>query len=947
MGSNGKGKKSIGSNLLGFLGGIRIKKIDNDAIKKLALDIANKLDDYEKLNVNSILGESPYFDWVKNFFDTYYNEIYKSNPVIVTPSDKVNKILKLLVVFNPAEIVISTETEEKEVTSTATEEKEVTSTALNAQDLAILLDALTEFEGRENERELYLKRLFPEDKYPKLAEMIKQLQNEVQKTQNEIKVADTKKVGVTKISREPVDRERHDGENLDTRSSVFVSEHGMGNQKNEAIMSLMASEIVKEAHRIASGAKDVSPDEIRSVLTKISAKDSKRIPTTAEVKSAISEHLHESGNRIGILRNVEISVGGVMEKSSILDDITAAASGLVAKKVTYTAADKMINKILEPANARDYTNLIRKAAEQAINPNEVILTQQGIATHFKDRSRPETSEEILQIDKSIKGLGVKIYIENPTIAFIASSSFANQQIDRETRLLSNGTQVKNLPPEDKVKAREALLVVAEISKKVATDEKAVLVRLTVMDKSFDSVKKEIGDTKLEMAINDTAALVAFANMNKTAELTAEKFHQNTLILDRFGISTDSMGKVVSSTKKAVDVIRDPRSKVFFQDFKKNILSSKYAGSILSTLNSGKAGKIINFTSKVLNIKEEVYTRVISYLAKRGMVQGAKTALMSLAGKIGVREIAGQVAAKGLAKTILTPILATLGIATGPPGWLAAAVSWVVTELAFKIKDKFVSVLKREGLLQAIFTAPAIVVGATIEFVAKIFGAFAIINLSVIFAVVLVSMFMGIFLIQAFNTGVFQSTLMPVKPAPTYSFLGVGIDTVYPPDDSVSPPDRSNVPEGCPSGWPLKTPFQVTQGAYGRFSHRIIDAIDMFGTRGDLFMSPIYATHTGKVSAGGGEGSSYGFYVTISSICEGLPVTTWYAHMPYIEYSRFASGTVKRGDVIGHVDNSGTFRSRNSTSHLHYEVRGGNFKLNDLLPKKVPIGCFWNCGVYGP
>ena len=51
MGSNGKGKKSIGSNLLGFLSGIRIKKIDNDAIKKLALDIANKLDDYEKLNV--------------------------------------------------------------------------------------------------------------------------------------------------------------------------------------------------------------------------------------------------------------------------------------------------------------------------------------------------------------------------------------------------------------------------------------------------------------------------------------------------------------------------------------------------------------------------------------------------------------------------------------------------------------------------------------------------------------------------------------------------------------------------------------------------------------------------------------------------------------------------------------------------------------------------------
>lgn len=95
-------------------------------------------------------------------------------------------------------------------------------------------------------------------------------------------------------------------------------------------------------------------------------------------------------------------------------------------------------------------------------------------------------------------------------------------------------------------------------------------------------------------------------------------------------------------------------------------------------------------------------------------------------------------------------------------------------------------------------------------------------------------------------------------------------------------------------------------------------------------TPIYATGDGRVEAAGFDGG-YGHRVIIN---HGYSYKTLYGHM-----SKFivkAGQQVKRGDLIGHVGNSGT----SSGPHLHYEVHKNgkpvnpvNFIYNDLTPSE--------------
>lgn len=97
-------------------------------------------------------------------------------------------------------------------------------------------------------------------------------------------------------------------------------------------------------------------------------------------------------------------------------------------------------------------------------------------------------------------------------------------------------------------------------------------------------------------------------------------------------------------------------------------------------------------------------------------------------------------------------------------------------------------------------------------------------------------------------------------------------------------------------------------------------------------TPIYATGDGTVeTAQTRNGSGYGKYVKID---HGFGYETLYGHMSRINVRRGQS--VKRGDVIGYVGNSG----RSTAPHLHYEViRNGskinpiNFFYNDLTPEE--------------
>lgn len=94
-------------------------------------------------------------------------------------------------------------------------------------------------------------------------------------------------------------------------------------------------------------------------------------------------------------------------------------------------------------------------------------------------------------------------------------------------------------------------------------------------------------------------------------------------------------------------------------------------------------------------------------------------------------------------------------------------------------------------------------------------------------------------------------------------------------------------------------------------------------------TPIYATGDGYVITADGSGRGYGNHVVIN---HGYGYQTLYGHMSRIKARRGQS--VKRGEIIGYVGNTGT----STAPHLHYEVRKGgrpinpvNFYYNDLTP----------------
>jgi murein DD-endopeptidase MepM/ murein hydrolase activator NlpD len=96
-------------------------------------------------------------------------------------------------------------------------------------------------------------------------------------------------------------------------------------------------------------------------------------------------------------------------------------------------------------------------------------------------------------------------------------------------------------------------------------------------------------------------------------------------------------------------------------------------------------------------------------------------------------------------------------------------------------------------------------------------------------------------------------------------------------------------------------------------------------------TPIYATAQGVVRIAGNLGNGYGNHVVIN---HGYQYSTLYGHMYRIKVK--VGQTVKRGEVIGYVGNSG----KSTGSHLHYEVMKGKkhldpiyFFYNDLTPEQ--------------
>jgi murein DD-endopeptidase MepM/ murein hydrolase activator NlpD len=92
-------------------------------------------------------------------------------------------------------------------------------------------------------------------------------------------------------------------------------------------------------------------------------------------------------------------------------------------------------------------------------------------------------------------------------------------------------------------------------------------------------------------------------------------------------------------------------------------------------------------------------------------------------------------------------------------------------------------------------------------------------------------------------------------------------------------------------------------------------LDIAGERGQ----PVFATAAGTVNHVGFQGG-YGNLIVLD---HGFGLQTRYGHL--LNYSVKQGAQVKRGDVIGHVGNTG----RSTGYHLHYEVLANGKLLNPL------------------
>ena len=108
--------------------------------------------------------------------------------------------------------------------------------------------------------------------------------------------------------------------------------------------------------------------------------------------------------------------------------------------------------------------------------------------------------------------------------------------------------------------------------------------------------------------------------------------------------------------------------------------------------------------------------------------------------------------------------------------------------------------------------------------------------------------------------------------------------------------------------------------YGRRIHPVYktithhDGMDFAAATG----TPIYATANGTIEKSAYDRGGYGKHVIIN---HGFGYKTLYAHMNEIKASK--GSTVKRGDVIGYVGNTGL----SIGPHLHYEVHYKGKKEN--------------------
>ena len=97
-------------------------------------------------------------------------------------------------------------------------------------------------------------------------------------------------------------------------------------------------------------------------------------------------------------------------------------------------------------------------------------------------------------------------------------------------------------------------------------------------------------------------------------------------------------------------------------------------------------------------------------------------------------------------------------------------------------------------------------------------------------------------------------------------------------------------------------------------------------------TPIQAMADGVVTTATEQGGAYGVYVVIRHEIDGQVVESVYAHMREGSLALTPGQTVRVGQMVGRVGDSG----RSFGAHLHFEIRTGGEAVDPLawLPARV-------------
>lgn len=160
--------------------------------------------------------------------------------------------------------------------------------------------------------------------------------------------------------------------------------------------------------------------------------------------------------------------------------------------------------------------------------------------------------------------------------------------------------------------------------------------------------------------------------------------------------------------------------------------------------------------------------------------------------------------------------------------------------------------------------------------------------------------------------------------------GVGVQQGLAP--SVSYPGYTGpILPGCPSTWPVPPGAFILQGPHGTYSHRVVEAVDIYVPVGTTITSVSSGTVTKT-----GWGNAYGNWIWISSTTEGGKAYS-------VIYGHLSETGVQIGDPVGVGSPIGLSGATSSVPgfanpHLHLEYRGLVYNSCPAGGVQIPDGC---------